>query len=140
MGSSPSIKVVASPEKPFALEDPERINTAAEIAIKLAETDASFTTSLNIEREGIKFLDHIKHFIPQTDQSTLEKIGVVGEELEKYINRSYPSEFLAIADTMEQLGIAEIELNPHDKRHGNNVTASFLRETYGKTAEKEQAA
>ncbi len=136
LGSTPHTKVIADTERPFALDDSERINAAAKIAKKFTETDISFTASLQIERNGMRFLGELRSIIPQTDRSALEKIGVLGDELEKYIDQDYPSEFLRVADAMEQLGIEEIEYD-NGRSQRNNITANFLRKTYGETAKKE---
>lgn len=140
LGSSPSIKVAALSDRPFSLEDPERINAVAEISTKFVEIDTAFVASIKIDREGKKFLNQLVQIIPLTDQNLLGRIGVLGETLTQYVNHDYPSEFLKIADNMEQLGIAEIESNPLNQQGGNNVTVSFLRKTYGETTKEKQIA
>lgn len=127
-----AIKIVGSVEEPFSLDDPERINSAAEIAKKLQELDISYHTSLQIERIGIGYLATLAHILPGTDENALERIALLRDNLENYLIINYPLEFLAIADDMDRLRIAEILTSDMD----HSLTPDFLREAYHKEQTK----
>lgn len=133
LGSTPSIRIYATAEQPFALEDPDRMNQAAAYAIELSELQTSYQVFLRIQRIGIAYLQSLKLVLPESDKNALENIAVLEDAVGKYSRRDYISEFLQFADSMDEIGIAEMHIaEPGDTvTNGTSFTPDHIRKTYG---------
>jgi len=128
----PRVRVLATLEKPFSMDDPERLNKAADCAKKLAKIDRKFRSSLSIKSEGVQHVDSLKTLFDEEDTrdtedtELLNEIAVLKEKMLKNINRDYPAEFLLVADAMEGLGITKIEVAETGKRKLGEQLAQWI--------------
>lgn len=106
-------KIVAMAERPFALDDPDRINRAAVLEKKLDDAYHGWLAQARIIKEADKAMEYRINRNPEIEvdeelirRSLAVAYGISTENIETY----YPSEFFAIAATMVQEGFLGIDL------------------------------
>lgn len=131
-GRMPFIKISASREQPFSLDDPARINAAAACARRLSEVDISYINSLKVMETYIVFQREIGQLTQEAGVDLGERIAVFANALEAHTKEKYPKQYLAIADDMDELGIAEMDIGRPGGSiiHAARFKSEWIRKNY----------
>lgn len=127
LGQAPRIVIRGLTTEPFSLDDPVRLNAAANLAVVLERAILKLRTSQNIKKESEQFVGRIEK-LGESDLSEdlVAQIAIIQDRLDRNVNEEYPQELLDIADKIDDLGINEIVVGD-SAANATSYTAEWIR-------------
>lgn len=128
---------LAHDDKPFEMDDSDRINQTIACIRRTVDTDLTLINSLKIDEIGLNYRTSLAHFLGQVPAEVIRRIAVLEDELKSLTGSHFSEIFLEIADEMDKLGLVEIQAESVGTRNSSrffSVTPDWLRRVYRQQA------